>query len=243
MVLAVAQRCRDRDAAVRQEAFSLLSQFPTASLERQLALSDWQTLLDAGLAGPLPGGGGGAAGQAKHAAAIREAASALLLRYLGLDAEAADPGEVAAWEAAMAASEEEEEEEAWGAEEARPAGAAGASAAVELAWVAKLRALMALPPHAPGCPTAAHISAAWRAAVAAALGPEQLEVLGWGEEGSGEGGESGVEGGAAGEGWSEDDAMGAGEEGGAAAAGGCEAAAAQDSMAWPEEEDDGDVWQ
>lgn len=192
-----------------QEAFSQLARFPQARLEARLSLADWQTVLDAGLAGPLPSGAGAGAmaAAAKHAATIRVTAQALLLRRLGL----ADGGE----------DEEEGEEEAEdggtlvqasdGEDEWLPAAAAagvrqlragGAGAGSTAAWMARLEALRALPPHAEACATAAHLRAAWREALVAALEPQQLALLGEGEPGGGgaaeavedgEGGGGGVE--------------------------------------------------
>ena len=165
-----------------QEAFSQLARFQQARLEARLSLADWQTVLDAGLAGPPPPGAeadGGKAAAAKAAAAIRDTAQALLLRYLGLAAEGGGGAD----------GEEGEEEEvngelvlaSDGEDEWLPAVAAagGRQQPDSLAvWVARLEALRALPPHAEACATATHLRAAWRDTLAAALQPEQLAVLG-----------------------------------------------------------------
>ncbi len=154
-------------------------------------------------AGPAGGSGtvgGGAA--AKHAASIQEAAQQLLLRFLGLE-DAGEEGEQqqrqregeAGQDFVPASDEEEEEEEAEGEggsshrladadmEDAAgsPAGSEGASGSEHSpspAWLARLEALRTLPPHADGCPLAAHLAAAWHAALVAALSSEQQAAAG-----------------------------------------------------------------
>lgn len=97
MLAAACLRCRDRDAAVRQEAYAALLTLPDASLHAALTVTDWRCLLDVGLAPEALKGGGGVKGggvQAdKHAAAVRAAATTLLQRFLKVDDEAGGPGE------------------------------------------------------------------------------------------------------------------------------------------------------
>lgn len=80
VVRAACLRTRDRDAAVRQEAYAFLLLLPPASLESGLGLADWRCLLDVAL---LPSGDSGRGGQAdKHVAAVRAAGKQLLQQFL-----------------------------------------------------------------------------------------------------------------------------------------------------------------
>lgn len=202
MARAAAQRCRDRDEGVRHEAFALLGRLPLPCLRRSLHLSDWQGLLDCGLAGPMPSGrstaagpsvGGSAGGgrskpASRHAAAIRDAASELLLGYLG----SSDGGEDEGSGGGEGASQQEE---MWALPEEGGRQAAGQATPP---WQRRLQLL--LPPElleldAPGAPrlpsgpaaaaAAQHLLAAWRGALQEGLQPEQLEVLGLGTVGDG----------------------------------------------------------
>lgn len=147
----------------------MLAQLPAASLERHMALPDWQAVLELGLAGPLPTGGGKAGAPGKHAAAIHVAAQALLLRHLGLLAAPAALGEEG-WDGVPPTDDEEEQ---WAGTVGRPAGASGeamedGSGSQRAAWQARLQALQALPPHAEGCSVAARLGEAWAVAAAVA---------------------------------------------------------------------------
>lgn len=163
---AVAQRCRDRDEAVRREAFALLARFLQPTLERWLQLPDWQAVLDSGLAGPLPGGATGKLAQ-KHAPAIRDSAQQLLLRFLGLPGSEDDGGSDAGGAAAegggsqdwvleglegLEGEKQAEEEEAGcvvmteGEEEEDTPSGRGCARAGSPAWVRQLRAVQ--PPQA-----------------------------------------------------------------------------------------------
>lgn len=192
-------------ACFLQAVFALIVQFPQASLEQHLSLHEWQALLDAGLAGPLPSASAASASStaggraaAKHAAAIREAAQQLLLRYLGLESNG-DEGQQQVGQAGheFVPPSDDEEEEGRGAassqgeaameEDGGPSaggdGCGGSGSASDAsgrppAWVSRLQALQALPPHAAGCPVAVHLAAAWQAALAAVLSPEQQAAAG-----------------------------------------------------------------
>ena len=185
LLQAVALRCRDRDAVVRHDAFAMLVQFPQASLERHLALTDWQTLLDIGLAGPLPcttgAGGGSKPAPKQQASEVQSAARQLLQQYLGVGASgggeksaAADgeEGSGADGHGFGSPGQEEDEQMAEGWEEEEEEEQAAAAS-----WVQKLRALQ-LPPHAANDGSAAtrHLQAAWQEALEQALTQEQLEV-------------------------------------------------------------------
>lgn len=163
--------------------------------------------MDVGLAGPLPsapaaasaGGSSTVGGRAaaKHAAAIQESAQQLLLIYLGLT-NAEEEGEQGQQEGEagrdfVPASDEEDEVEGRAAsslgddemEDAvgSAAGAGSASCSDDsspAAWLTRLEALRTLPPHADGCPLAAHLAAAWHTALAAVLTPEQQAAAGIG---------------------------------------------------------------
>lgn len=163
--------------------------------------------MDVGLAGPLPsapaaasaGGSSTVGGRAaaKHAAAIQESAQQMLLIYLGLT-NAEEEGEQGQQEGEpgrdfVPASHEEDEVEGRAAsslgddemEDAvgSAAGAGSASCSDDIspaAWLTRLEALRTLPPHADGCPVAAHLAAAWHTALAAVLTPEQQAAAGIG---------------------------------------------------------------
>eukprot|EP00887_Chlorella_sp_A99_P008093 scaffold12.g8093.t1 len=77
----VALKCRDRDDIVRQEAFAMLAQFPTAALVSGLDTRTWQDLLDLALA-PASAGAGATAGPTKQGLAIQATARQLLRRYV-----------------------------------------------------------------------------------------------------------------------------------------------------------------
>lgn len=197
-----------------QAAFALLVQFPQTTLESRLSLGDWQTLLDVGLAGPPPGGstagpaaaagGSGTLGgkaAAKHAAAIQEAAQQLLLRYLGLEGDGEheeqqqQQGEagrdfVPPSDDEEGGSDAEMEDAPGGSAASCGDGASGSGSGSPAAWVTRLEALRTLPPHADSCPMAAHLAAAWHAALAAVLSLEQQAAAGI--SGSGEEAEAAV---------------------------------------------------
>ena len=182
----VVLRCRDRDGAVRHDAFAMLARFPQASLERHLALGDWQALLDIGLAGPLPcttggGGGGGIKPASKqHMSATQAAAMQLLRQYLGVG------GSRGGEESATADDEDEE----GGGADGHSFGSSGQEEHAQMAegweeeeqaaaasWALKLRALQ-LPPRAANDESAAaqHLQAAWQEALGQVLTQEQLQV-------------------------------------------------------------------
>ncbi len=198
MAQAAAQRCRDRDEGVRREAFALLGRLPLPCLRRSLRLSDWQSLLDCGLAGPLPTGHGAAAGPgalngagnrgrksaSRHAAAIRSAASELLQRYLGL----CDRGPVLG----SGGEEGYDEQEAEAGPLLEEGGERAAPPAMP-AWQRRLQLLLPSEllelggpgaPPLPGGPAAAaaaqHLLDGWRSALQEALDTEQLATLGLG---------------------------------------------------------------
>lgn len=159
-------------------------------------------MLDVGLAGAPPsgssagpaaaaGGSGTLGGQAaaKHAAAIQEAAQHLLLRYLGLEGygeqEEQQRQQGEAGRDFIPASDDEEGgsdagmEDAFGGSAASGGdGASGSGTGSPAAWVTRLEALRTLPPHADSCPMAAHLAAAWHAALVALLSPEQQAAAG-----------------------------------------------------------------
>lgn len=135
---------------------------------------------------------------AKHAAAIQESAQQLLLIYLGLE-DAEEEGEQGQQQGQagrdfVPASEEEEEvvecraasslgDDEMGDVAGSDAGAGSASCSENsspAAWLTRLEALRTLPPHADGCPVAAHLAAAWHTALAAVLTPEQQAAAGIG---------------------------------------------------------------
>lgn len=194
---AAAQRCRDRDEGVRCEAFALLGRLPLPCLRRSLHLSDWQSLLDCGLAGPLPSGHGAAAGPgalngagnmgrqsaSRHAAAVRNAASELLQRYLGL------------WDRSpgLGSGNEEEGEEQETAGPLSEEGGERAATPAMPAWQRRLQLLLPSEllelgspgaPPLPGGPAAAaavqRLLDGWRSALLEALDTEQLATLGLG---------------------------------------------------------------
>jgi hypothetical protein len=192
LLRAVALRCRDRDSAVRHNAFAMLAQFPLAILERHLAQEDWQALLDIGLAGPLPcttdggSGGGSKAASKQHMTNTQAAARQLLRQYLDADAsgggeesatadeEAAEGGGADRHSFGSSGQEKHEQmAEGWEEEKQEQAQAAAAS------WVLKLRALQ-LPPHAANDESAAaqHLQAAWQEALGQVLTQDQLQVAG-----------------------------------------------------------------
>lgn len=149
----------------------MLAQFPQASLERQLALPDWQTLLDIGLAGPLPSAGGGAKAASKHAAAIRGIAVQLLQRYLGLGKEGGGGGGAAEGDADSEGGGHQWVSQEEGTAEEQPAEVAAgqvdaAGNGRSDAWLHRLQELQLPATRGSTCAVALHLQAAWDAALA-----------------------------------------------------------------------------
>lgn len=177
---AAAQRCRDRDEGVRRQAFDLLGRLPLSRLRCSLQPSDWQGLFDCGLAGPPPAARSRPA--TRHAAMIRDAASELLQRFLGLHESGADDGNGAGKDGRQAVADVETVFD----------GACNQAAEGTLpAWQRRLQQVLPagllelgspVAPPLPGGPAAAvaaqHLLAAWRDALREVLPPEQLAAVG-----------------------------------------------------------------